>query len=67
MTDAERKQAVFKAIREKYSPEDLDEHVQEIFLLKAGEINNGGIDAQLEFLAHESSLAWLEEMFLSDD
>lgn len=63
---SERKKRIFKAIKEKYEDADLDDQVHEIMTLKAAAINNDGIDAQLEFLAQEAGLKWLEDYYLKE-
>lgn len=60
MTKAE----VFKKIQEKYGPEDLDDHVHEFKSGKASDINNYGMESQLEYLHESAGLNWLEKVFL---
>jgi len=59
-----REQKVFAAIKKHYYGSALDDHIHEIMALKVSNINNGGIDEQLRFLADEAGLNWLEEIFL---
>lgn len=59
-----RRKDVFKRIKDKYEDCDLDDQVHEIMSLKASAINNAGVDAQLEFLAKEAGLDWLEKFYL---
>lgn len=59
-----RRSDIFKRIKAKYEDCDLDGQVHEIMSLKASAINNEGLDAQLDFLAKEAGLDWLEEYYL---
>lgn len=59
-----RRTVVFKRIKLKYEDCDLDDQVHEIMSLKASAINNAGVDAQLDFLAKEVGLDWLEQFYL---
>jgi len=61
-----KKRDVFTKIKERYDECDLDEHVHEIKFEQASEINNQGMDAQLEFLAEQCGVDWLEQMFLEE-
>jgi hypothetical protein len=65
MATSQRKR-VFNAIKKKYADADLDDQVHEVMTLKASAINNAGIDAQLEFLADECGVKWLEEFYLKE-
>jgi len=66
MRVSDKRKRVFAAIKAKYEDADLDDQVHEIMTLRASEINNEGIDAQLEFLATECGLKWLEDYYLKE-
>ena len=55
---------VFNAMLKKYGDGDLDDAVHEIMSIKASRLNNEGIHAQLDFLADEAGIHWLNEYFL---
>jgi len=40
-------------------PEELDEIIQDLKGEEAAEINNGGIDAQLDYVEKNAGLRWL--------
>jgi hypothetical protein len=66
MKVSQKKKRIFDAIKAKYEDADLDDQVHEIMTLKASEINNEGVDAQLEFLANACGLKWLEDYYLKE-
>ena len=53
-------------IKARYSSEDLDSEVFQTKSREASDINNGGIDKQLEFLVEAWGLGALETYFLSN-
>jgi len=57
---------IFKEIKSWYRSEDLDIHIHELKANEASEINNNGIDTQLEFLANSCGLDWLVKTFLKE-
>lgn len=61
-----KRKRIFTAIKKKYADADLDDQVHEVMSLKASAINNAGVDAQLDFLADECGLKWLEEYYLKE-
>ncbi len=60
------REQIFAAIRARYSSSDLDEHVHELKAQEASSINNGGIDAQLEYLEQTAGIDCLARVFLSE-
>ena len=63
MDKKQKRKKIFKDIKSKYDSADLDDEVHALMSQKASNINNAGIDAQLEFLADEAGLEWLKEYF----
>ena len=60
------KEQIFDAIRARYDSSDLDSHVIELKDREAAEINNAGIDAQLEYLEEVAGIDWLAHALLHE-
>jgi hypothetical protein len=60
------KEEIFAFIKAKFSTEDLCDHVIELKAQEACDINNQGIDDQLEYLYSEGGHDWMEELFVRD-
>jgi len=58
------REQLLDAIRARYSASDLDSHVIELKNCEASEINNAGVDAQLEYLEEAAGIAWLAHALL---
>jgi hypothetical protein len=61
-----RREKIFAAIEEKYDAADLDMHVHELKAGEASRLNNEGMEMQLEYLADQCGLDWLEQVFLGE-
>jgi len=61
-----KKREIFKQIKKHFSAEDLDEHIHELKCEEAADINNSGIDTQLEYLYEKAGADWLIEIFCRD-
>lgn len=59
------REELFRAIKARYSEADLDDEVHQAKSQEASDINNQGIDVQLEYLEEVGGLGFLEEYFLS--
>ena len=60
------REQILDLIRARYCPSDLDSHVNELKNREASEINNAGIDAQLEYLEETAGIDWLTHAFLHE-
>jgi len=60
------REQILGTIRERYSTCDLDSHVIEMKNCEASEINNAGIDAQLEYLEEAAGINWLTHALLHE-
>ena len=60
------REQVLAAIRARYDSSDLDSHVIELKNCEASEINNRGLDAQLEYLEQTAGIDCLAQVFLSE-
>ncbi len=49
-----------------YTTSDLDSHVIELKNCEASEINNAGIEAQLEYLEGAAGIDWLAQALLHE-
>lgn len=56
---------LFQKIKEKYSSEDLDDYIYDLKAAEATDINNRGMDAQLEYLHKKYNVGWLIKTFLT--
>jgi len=59
-----KRRDVFRKIKERFDSIDFDSHVHELKSQEASEINNAGLDAQLEYLEEVAGVDWLIEVFL---
>ena len=60
------REQILAAIRSRYDSSDLDSHVIELKNCEAREINNSGLDAQLEYLEQAAGIDWLAHAFLTE-
>jgi len=60
------REQILDAIRARYGASDLDSHVIELKNCEASEINNAGIDAQLEYLEQAAGIDWLAHALLHE-
>ena len=63
-TYRDHKVRVIRAIKKKFSGEALDSQVHQLKSQEASEINNRGIDAQLDYLITEAGLDYVEDYYL---
>ena len=62
--DPFQRRAIFDDFRRLYASEDLDSFVHELKSMEAAEINNKGINAQLEYMAEAGGLDWMAELLV---
>ncbi len=60
------REQIFDAILTRYTTSDLDSHVIELKKCEASEINNAGIEAQLEYLEGAAGIDWLAQALLHE-
>lgn len=56
------KEELFDKYRQRFSEQDLDGFVHELKSKEAADINNAGMDSQLEFMESCGGLDWMLEL-----
>lgn len=56
----QRKHLFIAILRERYSMEDLDEHVRELKACEATSINSSSFEAQVNYLVNQAGIDWIK-------
>jgi len=54
-------------LKERYSMEDLNDHVQELKMMEAKSVNQSTFEEQVRYLFEQAGAEWIEEALLDEE